>query len=146
MDIIKTEVFDAVPLDDGLIEKADRVLVDAPCTGLGIIRRKPDIKWSRNSGDKKEITELQERILSTASKYVKNGGVLVYSTCTDEPEDNEETVERFIKNNGDFYLEDLSPLVPKTLKKESLIKGYLQLYPNIDGVDGFFISRMVRRS
>lgn len=146
LDIIKTEVFDAVTLDDGLIEKADRVLVDAPCTGLGIIRRKPDIKWSRNSGDKKEITELQERILSTASKYVKKGGVLVYSTCTVEPEENEETVERFIKNNGDFYLEDITPLVPKTLKKESLIKGYLQLYPNIDGVDGFFISRMVRRS
>jgi len=146
LDIIKTEVFDAVTLDDGLIEKADRVLVDAPCTGLSIIRRKPDIKWSRNSGDKKEITELQERILSTASKYVKKGGVLVYSTCTVEPEENEETVERFIKNNGDFYLEDITPLVPKTLKKESLIKGYLQLYPNIDGVDGFFISRMVRRS
>jgi 16S rRNA (cytosine967-C5)-methyltransferase len=146
MDIIKTEVFDATTLDRGLVGKIDRVLVDVPCTGLGIIRRKPDIKWSRSSGDKKEIAALQERILSVASKYVKKGGVLVYSTCTIEPEENEERVERFIKENGDFYLEDLSGLIPQTLKKEGLNKGYLQLYPNIDGVDGFFIARMIRGS
>jgi 16S rRNA (cytosine967-C5)-methyltransferase len=103
-------------------------------------------KWSRNPGDKKEIVALQERILSVASKYVKKGGVLVYSTCTIEPEENEEMVERFIKENGDFYLEDLSGLIPQTLKKEGLNKGYLQLYPNIDGVDGFFIARMIRGS
>ena len=70
--------------------------------------------------------------------------MLVYSTCTIEPEENEERVERFIKENGDFYLEDLSGLIPQTLKKEGLNKGYLQLYPNIDGVDGFFIARMIR--
>lgn len=146
IDIIKTEVFDATILDQKLVGKIDRVLVDAPCTGLGIIRRKPDIKWSRNPGDKKEIAALQERILSVASKYVKKGGVLVYSTCTIEPEENEEMVERFIKENGDFYLDDLSGLVPQTLKKEGLNKGYLQLYPNVDGVDGFFIARMIRGS
>ena len=112
---------------------------------MGIIRRKR-ISNGQEVQEIKEIAALQERILSVASKYVKKGGVLVYSTCTIEPEENEERVERFIKENGDFYLEDLSGLIPQTLKKEGLNKGYLQLYPNIDGVDGFFIARMIRGS
>lgn len=146
IEIIKTEVFDAAALDSELIGKIDRVLVDAPCTGFGIIRRKPDIKWSRNSEDKAEIVSLQGQILSTAAKYVKNGGVLVYSTCTIEPEENEKAVEKFIEQNKDFYLEDITDLLPKTLRKESAVRGYIQLYPNIDGIDGFFIARMRKRS
>jgi len=146
LEIIKTEVFDAAVLDGKLIEKIDRVLVDAPCTGFGIIRRKPDIKWSKNSEDKAEIVSLQHKILSTASKYVKDGGVLVYSTCTLEPEENEKAVERFIEENKDFYLEDITEFLPDALRKESAGKGYIQLYPNIDGIDGFFIARMRKRS
>lgn len=139
-------MFDAAVLDGKLIEKIDRVLVDAPCTGFGIIRRKPDIKWSKNSEDKAEIVSLQHKILSTASKYVKDGGVLVYSTCTLEPEENEKAVERFIEENKDFYLEDITEFLPDALRKESAGKGYIQLYPNIDGIDGFFIARMRKRS
>lgn len=146
LDIIKTEVFDATTLDNELLGKVDRVLVDAPCTGLGIIRRKPDIKWARNIEDKEEIIKLQKKILSVSSKYVKSGGILVYSTCTIESEENEEAVEKFIKENKDFYLEDISSYLPDKLKKESLKKGYIQLYPNIDGIDGFFIARMRKRS
>lgn len=146
LEIIKTEVYDAAVTDNKLEGKIDRVLVDAPCTGFGIIRRKPDIKWTRNLEDKAEIVALQEKILSTASKYVKNGGVLVYSTCTIEPEENEKAVEKFIGENKDFYLEDIANLLPDTLRKESCGRGYIQLYPNIDGIDGFFIARMRRRS
>lgn len=146
LNIIKAEVFDATILDEESVGKADRVLVDAPCTGLGILRRKPDIKWARNTGDKEEIVRLQEKILDTSSKYVKPGGVLVYSTCTIEPEENQQVVERFILGNKEFYFEDISPFVPAELNKDSEKKGYIQLYPNSDGTDGFFIARMRKRS
>jgi len=142
--IIKTEVFDALEIDNNYIEKADRVLVDAPCTGLGIIRKKPDIKWARNQEDKKEIIELQQRILSAASKYVRPGGVLVYSTCTIEPDENEEVVKSFLKTHPDFKLSDISDAIPEKLMKRTAKDGYIQLYPNIDGVDGFFISKLIK--
>ncbi len=146
IDIIETEVFDASEQDTKLIGKADRVLVDAPCTGLGIIRRKPDIKWTRTINDLNEIVKLQKKILSVSSKYVKPGGVLVYSTCTIEPQENEELVKEFLKDNEDYSLEDISELIPDGLAKDTAKGGYIQLYPNIDGIDGFFISRMRRRS
>lgn len=142
INIVKTEVFDAVDFDEKYLEKADRVLVDAPCTGLGIIRRKPDIKWRRNVSDEKEITSLQLRILNTASKYVKPGGVLVYSTCTINPDENEGIVSKFIGLNKEFRMVDITPYLHKSLKKPDASKGRMQLYPNIDKTDGFFIAKM----
>lgn len=142
---VKTELFDATFIDENLVAKADRVLVDAPCSGLGIIRRKPDIKWAKESADKKEIINLQTKILSMASKYVKPGGVLVYSTCTIEPEENEGVVKKFIAANNDFETVDISPLLPDKLQKSSASNGYIQLYPNTDGIDGFFMAKMVKR-
>jgi len=142
---IKTEVFDATKLDERYVMKADRVLVDAPCTGLGIIRRKPDIKWERHEKDSEEITKLQRTILDISSEYVKPGGVLVYSTCTIMPEENQDIVLDFISRKRDFELEDITELLPSGLSKKDSSKGYIQLYPNVDGVDGFFIARIVRR-
>lgn len=144
LDIIKAEIFDASELDAGYVDKADRVLVDAPCTGYGIIRRKPDIKWSRNISDRDEIMKLQSRILDASSRYVKPGGILVYSTCTIEPEENEGAVYEFLKRNGNFELVDFTELLPDKLNKPGAKKGFIQLYPNIDGVDGFFISKLMR--
>lgn len=145
LNIIKTEVFDASEIDNNYIERADRVLVDAPCTGLGIIRRKPDIKWARNAGDKNEITSLQFRILSASAKYVKPGGVLVYSTCTIEPEENEYMIKRFMESNPEFDAADIAPQLPDKLMKPDAHKGYIQLFPNVDEVDGFFIAKLVKR-
>ncbi|MCX7748113.1 MAG: 16S rRNA (cytosine(967)-C(5))-methyltransferase RsmB [Clostridia bacterium] len=145
LQIIRAEVFDAQSVDPDYIKKADRVLVDAPCTGLGIIRRKPDIKWARDIEDKKEITKLQLKILSSASEYVKPGGVLVYSTCTIESEENEEIVEAFLKTKGEFELCDMEDVLPIPLKKNNQPRGMVQLYPHIDGMDGFFIAKMKRR-
>lgn len=145
INIIKPEVFNATEIDDNYIQKADRVLVDAPCTGLGIIRRKPDIKWARNIENKREINELQDKILNAASHYVKPGGVLVYSTCTIEREENEDMVDRFVNSGSGFELVDISPFIPPALEKSGADKGYIQLFPNIDGIDGFFIAKMRRR-
>jgi 16S rRNA (cytosine967-C5)-methyltransferase len=146
IEIIKAEIFDASEQDENLRGKADRVLVDAPCTGLGIIRRKPDIKWTRSLNDLNQIPELQEKILNASSQYVKPGGVLVYSTCTIEPRENEELVRKFIDMNKDYVLEDISGQLPGSLVKDSAKDGYIQFYTNRDGIDGFFISRMRKRS
>lgn len=145
LDIIKAELFDAAKTDENLIGKADCVLVDAPCSGLGIIRRKPDIKWARNINDKKEITELQFKILNASSKYLKSGGTMVYSTCTIGNEENEGLVGEFLKLNRDFELIDISSVVPDGLRKKSTYDGYIQLFPNIDDLDGFFMAKMIKR-
>jgi 16S rRNA (cytosine967-C5)-methyltransferase len=145
LNIIETEVFDAAVLDERYVGKADRVLVDAPCTGFGIIRRKPDIKWSRNDGDISAISSIQKNILATASKYLKPGGTLVYSTCTIEPEENEQVVKEFLKFNKNFYSAGISQYLPKGMLKPDAEDGYIQMYPNIDGIDGFFIAKIMRK-
>jgi 16S rRNA (cytosine967-C5)-methyltransferase len=145
IDIIKTGIFDASELDKAYLEKADRVLVDAPCTGLGIIRRKPDIKWARNIEDKKEIVGLQMKILEVSSNYVKPGGALVYSTCTIENEENKGLIDNFLLKNSDFEPEDISSFLPDGLKGNYSSTGVIQLFPNVNNIDGFFISRMRRR-
>jgi 16S rRNA (cytosine967-C5)-methyltransferase len=143
-DIIRTELKDAAAADPKDEMAYDRVLLDAPCTGLGIIRRKPDIKWARENGDVKSITALQSRMIANVSRAVKPGGVLVYSTCTILPEENEDVVRIFIESNPEFYEDDIAPFVPPALARHS--KGcMLQLYPNRDGIDGFFVARLKRR-
>jgi len=143
--IIKAELFDASKLDEKYNEKADRVLIDAPCTGFGIIRRKPDIKWSRTSQDEKEIMDIQNTIINVASKYVKHGGILVYSTCTTEPEENEGMVDKFLQQNSDFCRVDFSECLPYGMIKPEAKNGYMHLYPHVDGIDGFFVSKMMKK-
>ncbi len=143
-DIIKTELYDAALQDEKNESAFDRILLDAPCTGLGILRRKPDIKWARETKDIDSITTLQRRLIDAASRLVKPGGVLVYSTCTVLPEENEEVVEAFLKQHDDFVADDIAAYLPDGLAVYA--KGcMLQLYPNRDGIDGFFIARLKRR-
>lgn len=142
---IKTEIWDAVNTDEKYIKKADRVLVDAPCTGLGIIRRKPDIKYSKIGKDIKSIAELQIKILKASSHYVKPGGVMVYSTCTISPEENNNVVEAFLSEVKDFCLEDFSDKLPENLDRYGYKEGYMQLYPNVHETDGFFIAKFRRK-
>jgi 16S rRNA (cytosine967-C5)-methyltransferase len=146
LSIVKTELYDATDTDLSYIGKADRVLVDAPCTGLGIIRRKPDIKWTRTENDLKTITELQLKILTVTSGYVKENGVLVYSTCTIEPLENIEIVNKFLGLDNNFILEGFDKLLPGSITKGTAGKGYIQLYPDTDGLDGFFIAKLRRIS
>lgn len=140
--IIKTEVFDAMKRDEHLYGQADRVLVDAPCSGLGIIRRKPELKYNKEPNDIKELSKLQFQILSNASKYVKKDGILVYSTCTIENEENIDVINKFIDNNDDFEILDISDCLPPKLKGK---EKTLQLYPNLHKIDGFFICKLKRK-
>jgi 16S rRNA (cytosine967-C5)-methyltransferase len=134
--------------DSQYVMKADRVLVDAPCSGSGIIRRKPEIKWNRTPEQNEEIKKLQFKILTTSSKYVKIGGTLVYSTCSIEPDENIETVRNFLKSNNEFELTGFDELLPMSLAyaHETAKDGYINLFPNIDKTDGFFIAKMTRKS
>ena len=121
--------------------QADRVLVDAPCSGLGVLRRKPDARWRRTPEDLVVLARLQREILQSAGKAVKPNGILVYSTCTIERAENEDVVEEFLSQNEDFTLENVGELLPLKKRTEKM----LQLYPQRDGTDGFFIARMRRR-
>ena len=124
---IETRSWDATRVDSTMVKKADRVLVDAPCSGLGVIRRKPEIKYKEYTNEMMLLPKKQQDILSASSSYVKPGGTLVYSTCTINPEENEKVVEEFLKRNREFQR------VERTL-----------LLPNINGTDGFFICVMKR--
>ncbi len=124
---IETRAWDATRVDSTLVEKAERVLVDVPCSGLGVIRRKPEIKYKEKTAEMDQLPKKQLAILSAASEYVKPDGTLVYSTCTINPEENERVINAFLKKYTWF----------RQVERKLLL-------PNIDGTDGFFICVMKR--
>jgi 16S rRNA (cytosine967-C5)-methyltransferase len=143
--IVEPSVRDASEHDAELIDRFDRVLIDAPCSGLGIIIKKPDIKLNIKPNGLSELSSLQEKIITTCSSYVKPGGILVYSTCTINPLENEDIVQRLLTKRQDFVLEDPSAFMPVTLK--SAVKdGMIQLIPSRHRTDGFFIARLRRKT
>lgn len=140
---IEAVVLDACRLQEEDKETADVVLADLPCSGLGIMGRKKDIKYHASGEGLRALQTLQREILSTVWQYVKQEGVLLYSTCTINPEENEENVRWFLANYP-FTLESLSPYLPETLRGEEK-NGMLQLLPGIHETDGFFIARFRRK-
>lgn len=144
VDIVETFVGDATKFNESLVNIADYVLVDAPCSGFGLIRRKPEIKWNRKEEDIEELVKIQRSILNNAKEYLKVGGILVYSTCTIEKEENIKMVNQFIEENNNFRLVNFENLVDGLEKEESLKQGFIQLYPHIHNTDGFFIAKMMK--
>lgn len=124
-------------------ETFDRILVDAPCSGLGVLRRKPDIKYVKDERDLYALQEVQLDILSAVAPLLKKGGVLVYSTCTADREENDETVAKFLEAHTDFEPDSLKGLPPQV---QALADGYkLQVLPQDFGGDGFFISKLRKK-
>ncbi len=142
IDIIKTKTADATVIEKELIGKADKVLADVPCSGLGIIRRKPDIKYKENITDFAEINEIQSKILYTAYRYLKSGGVLVYSTCTINPKENLELIKKFLAEHNDIKLDKIDSTHITGKAKEMGEKGYIEIFPDKDMSDGFFVCRL----
>ena len=130
--IINVEKQDATVLKEEYIEKFDKILLDVPCMGLGVIRRKPDIKWQRNKDDIYKIGNIQREILQVCSKYLKPGGELVYSTCSILRQENQDIIQEFIKNNN-FEIKSR-----KDNKKEEYI-----ILPD-EKRDGFYICKLIR--
>ncbi len=141
--IIRTENFNGNNVDKKLLNKADKVLVDVPCSGLGIIRRKPEIKYRKQLEDIKSIIAIQYDILKNASRYVKLDGELVYSTCTINPKENEDVVQKFLSYNSNYILININDEYRDFIPGEHT-KSMIQLYPNIHNTDGFFISKIKR--
>lgn len=137
---VDVELFDATKLDKESVDKFDYVLADVPCSGLGIIRRKPEIKYKQKE-EVKDIPKLQKDILQNASKYVKVGGTLVYSTCTVQDNENIEIVESFLQSNKRFEFDKIENI---NIDLENEEKGYIKIYPNVHGMDGFFIAKLKR--
>jgi len=134
IDIIETKLLDGTELHEEFIEKFDKILIDAPCSGIGVLHKKPDIRYAapRNSSAQEDIAELvecQAKILDNAAKYLKPGGVMVYSTCTILKEENSEQIERFLARNGDF---------------EKLYET--QIFAHATGGSGFYICKLRRRA
>lgn len=145
-----SEVVDVVEGDARSIEvePADVVLLDVPCSGLGVIRRKPDIKWKREPTDLIRLAELQRKMIESAARLVRPGGALVYTTCTIEPEENQEVVSSFLRNHPEFSLESAMPYLPESMRDADLVddEGYLLILPGEFGTDGAFGARLVRDS
>lgn len=141
---LETKIWDARILDKERVESADIVFADLPCSGLGVIGKKNDIKYKTTREDIENLVHLQREILLTAKAYVKPGGVLIYSTCTVNTLENEENVKWFCKQ-GDFVLESLEPYLPKFLQNKHTKDGYLQLLPGIVKTDGFFLARFRKK-
>lgn len=119
----------------------DRILVDAPCSGLGTLRSHPEIKWQRGESDIKRLSQLQLKILANVAGLLKLDGVLVYSTCTLTREENEDVAEEFLHQHKEFELEDAARYLPDEARH--MVRGkYFQALPHRDNTDGFFAARM----
>jgi 16S rRNA (cytosine967-C5)-methyltransferase len=129
---------DALEVD---VEPADKVLVDAPCSGLGVIQKKPDIKWQRELSDIRNLAKTQIELLEKASKLVKNGGVIVYSTCTIEPEENIEVVKEFLSKHPEFKIDDARNYLPSDIVNG---EGCMETYPHKHDMDGGFAVRLIK--
>ena len=132
--------FDATKPDEDSVEKADIIMADLPCSGLGVMGNKSDIKYNVSPDGIKELVALQRKILGVVYKYVKPGGKLIFSTCTVNKMENDENV-RWIEENLPLKLQSLEGILPKELGGE---KGYVQIYPGQYNMDGFFISSFVK--
>lgn len=140
---VSVRVRDARKTDQSLVDKADVLIADVPCSGLGVIGKKQDIKYRITQESLKEIVQLQKEILQNAVTYVKPGGIMMYSTCTMNPSENEEMV-RWICRTFDFEPESMAPYMPKGLQKEA-DKGFIQLLPGVHETDGFFLARLRKK-
>lgn len=139
INIIEASCADARVCVPELVGTADRVLADVPCSGIGIARRKPELKYKT---DNDGLPGLQLEILSAAAKYLKPGGVLVYSTCTLYKRENGGVLERFLRENPDFEREDISGALPEGFKEDN--KGEITVMPGENSCDGFYIAKIKR--
>ena len=138
---IEAGIFDACNCNLNMKERADRVLADVPCSGIGIIRKKPEIKWNKSMKQLENLIGVQRKIMQNSAEYVKPSGVFVYSTCTLNKNENEKNVEWFLKNNSEFTLEKLD-----FGRKDNIIyhrNGCVTVLPD-ENMDGFFVAKMIK--
>ncbi|KEZ50045.1 16S rRNA (cytosine(967)-C(5))-methyltransferase RsmB [Metabacillus indicus] len=143
---IKTEAMDSRKVHERFKnEQFDKILVDAPCSGLGVVRRKPDIKYTKSAEDVKRLSQIQLEILSSAAPLLKKGGTLVYSTCTIDSEENGQVVDKFLAEHSEFELDSaMADRLPEAAKPYA-DGGQVQILPHYFGTDGFYIASLRKK-
>lgn len=139
---VETRTLDATKADLSFIADADAVLIDAPCSGFGTLRRHPDIRWNKTPEQLRTLTELQYNLLKNTAQHIKPGGILVYSTCSIESTENEEVIRRFIENFPMYAVENVRLFLPDVPQNAITPEGFLQTFPHEHGVDGAFAARL----
>ena len=138
IDVIETSAMDGRTPIPELFGKADRVLCDVPCSGFGVLGKKPELRY-KSPEESARLPEIQRAILDNASRYVKVGGTLVYSTCTLLPEENQQNIEEFLARHPEFSL------APWSVGSLEVSNGMITLMPHIHNTDGFFIAKLIRK-
>lgn len=136
---VKTVVADANEYEDE--QGFDRVLIDAPCSGFGTLTKKPDLKWKKDLGDIRKIVNIQYELLKKGAGLLKKGGQLVYSTCTIEPEENIDIINKFLFENPDYKLVSAKGQFPDELVDEN---GCIRTLPHVHGLDGSFAAKIIK--
>jgi 16S rRNA (cytosine967-C5)-methyltransferase len=136
---ITSYLADATNLE--LEEQVDLVFADVPCSGLGTLSKKPDIKWKREREDILVLADMQKKILDAAVSLLKPGGVLIYSTCTIEPEENEENIKWFLEKYPQFEIDPADNYLPQDVCKN----GFMEILPHIHYIDGAFAARLIKK-
>lgn len=153
IEIITTQEQDATKYKEEYFEKFDKILLDVPCLGIGVLKRKPDIKWQKKPEDIEEITKIQYKILQNCSKYLKPGGEMIYSTCSIFKQENQHIIEKFLEENSNFNIQENLFLMNSNCNSNSgnlyfkqflVHKCYLQVYQN-EKTDGFFICKLWKK-
>lgn len=143
-EIVQGVCMDARELGKAMPGRADAILCDVPCSGLGTLARRADARWRKTPAEVESLVPVQRAILESAAKALKPGGVLVYSTCTIHPDENQNLVEAFVADHPEFAFDDIWAHLPPSLSREGQAQGYVQLLPHIHGTDGFFMARLIR--
>lgn len=144
VDNISANIQDATEFSTNLFETGDVVLADVPCSGLGVTRKKSDIKYNLSKDNIPNLIDLQRQILVNAVKYLKVGGTLIFSTCTINKQENIENL-RWLLENFPLKTEDISSFLPGDYHNDEAKKGYIQLLPGIDPTDGFFLAKLIKQ-
>lgn len=139
--IVETRIQDMTVSKEEYFEKFDKILLDVPCLGIGVLKRKPDIKWKKKKEDIEAIIGIQKQILTVASRYLKKGGEMIYSTCSIFSEENEKIIEEFIEKNTQYRVIELINDVPNFFEEYLEEMKYLKVNQN-ERTDGFFISKI----
>ena len=139
INIVNVMVSDVMSLKNNLTENFDGVLLDAPCSGTGVLARHADSRWNKDIKDIKRLSLLQKKMIDEASHFVKPGGSMVYSVCSIEPEEGEEVVKNFLDCNKDFFPEKLFPEI------ENRASAGLLILPPLHSIEGFFIAKFRRK-
>lgn len=146
INIIETDLNDATIYKEEYFEKFDKILLDVLCLGIGVIRRKPDIKWQRQKENINEITKIQMQILEICSKYLKKGGELVYSTCSIFKEENQNIIDSFLNKNSEYEISKYDNIANNVEISRYLVDNkYIKIYPNNTN-DGFFICKIYKKN